>query len=156
MLTYVAQLLPIVQLVNKLIFAKKMWVRYDGGCGGCGAAPPPPCWQKANQVSASIWISVLYSGEPQGIQLLFHRPIHLQPDSANVCACESARKHNSRSFLKSILKWVKWVHWIFPLFFSSVRTFCFECNASTWKQYAGMTKNLWWGREKSRLKDCVI
>lgn len=65
------------------------------GCGDGGgvAGQHPPCWQKANQVSALIWVSVLSSGEPQGIQLLSYHPIHVQSDSAECSACECAREH---------------------------------------------------------------
>lgn len=66
-----------------------MRVGWDGGWGGS----TPFCWGKANQVSALIWVSVLSFGDPPGIQLLSHHPIHLLLRSASGCVRECARQH---------------------------------------------------------------
>lgn len=97
--------------MSVIISQQSLYLHVCCYAGTMAGGSTPFSWQESNQVSALIWVSLLSSAEPWGIQLLSHYAIHLRLYSANVCVafpCQvermRARNISSVPLLISVIK----------------------------------------------------
>lgn len=102
--------------MSVIISQQSLYLHVCCYAGTMAGGSTPFSWQESNQVSALIWVSLLSSAEPWGIQLLSHYAIHLRLYSANVCVAfsclfQSGENESKEYFQRSI---VNFSHKILP------------------------------------------
>lgn len=94
--------------MSAIISQQSLYLDVCCSAGTMAGGSTPFSWQESNQVSALIWVSLLSSAEPWGIQLLSHYAIHLRLYSANVrvafpCLFQSGENESKEYFQRSIV-----------------------------------------------------